>query len=217
MSKDNSNTNKRSSQLQVLANYLPQEFVENIYALITAHPLDFKIVRPRKTKLGDFRGGSALKRPVITINGDLNKFQFLVTTVHELAHFYAFQKYGHRIKAHGKEWQNIYRNLSKPFLNSGSLPKELESAWIYSLFSVKASSCTDPNLFKVLRKFSEKNTSLVFVDEIPIGALFLLNGKTFRKDGLRRKRYLCTEVKKQKQYLVSPIAEVELIQNKGNE
>ena len=96
---------KKLQQQQILSRYLPEEFVNEIHEELTSHPLDFKIVRPRKTKLGDYRYDPKLPRPIITINGDLNPYQFLVTTVHELAHFHAFRIYGKRIRAHGQEWQ----------------------------------------------------------------------------------------------------------------
>ncbi len=200
---------KKDKQLQILAKYLPEEFVNNIHEQLTTYPLDFKIVKPRKTKLGDYRYDPRLPRPVITVNSDLNPFQFLVTTVHELAHFHAFRKFGNRIKAHGKEWQGEYRRLSMPYIDSAQLPKTLEAAWLDSLVSVKASSCSDPKLVKVLRSFSPQKEGLVSLDELPQQAIFVLNGKEFEKGTLRRKRYLCTETTSNKIYLISSTAEVE--------
>lgn len=201
---------KVQQQQGVLQKYLPEGFVSRIHEMLTEYPLDFKIVRPRKTKLGDYRYDPKRSKPVITVNSNLNPYQFLVTTVHELAHFHSFRIYGHRIKAHGAEWKKTYQQLSMPFIDSGALPKKVESAWLNSLISVKASSCADPELYKVLREFDKDFEDKILLEQLAVGTEFELNGKTFRKGKIRRKRYICTEVRTNKQYLVSPIAEVKL-------
>ena len=95
------------------------------------------------------------------------------------------------------------------YIDSSKLPPSLEKAWIESLISVKASSCSDPKLVKALRLFSEVDENVQYLDELPTEAEFELNGKVFRKGALRRKRYLCLEVKSNKKYLISSTAEVE--------
>ncbi len=196
---------------KVLSKYLPDGFVDFVVEMILRHPLEFRIVRPRKTKLGDFRYGPGLKRPKITINCDLNPYSFLITTVHELAHYFVHIEHGHRIKAHGKEWQREYSRLIYPVIESGELPKDIENALLQSLVNVKASSCTDLNLFRVLKKYNDQPHEVVHLEDLVENESFLLNGKKFSKGKLRRKRYLCIELRTRKQYLVSAIAEVEKI------
>ena len=193
---------------KVLEKYLPLEFVDSVVDLILRHPLEFSIVRPRATKLGDFRYGPTLKRPKITVNGNLNRYSFLITTLHELAHYYAHLEYGGRIKAHGKEWQKTYQKLIYPTIESGHLPKDIENALLQSLVSVKASSCTDLNLMRVLRGYDADAIGTLYLEDIDENTHFELNGKWFSKGKLRRKRYLCTELKTNRQYLVSALAEV---------
>ncbi len=197
----------------VLKKYIPNEFVEYTVNLILRHPLEFRIVPPRKTKLGDFRYGPALERPKITINGNLNPYSFLITTLHELAHYYVHLEYGGRIKAHGKEWQQKYSKLIYPIIETGHLPKDVENALLQSLVNVKASSCTDLNLYRVLKQYNEGNHIVLHLEDLAENEDFILNGKFFKKGKLRRKRYLCTELRTRKQYLVSAIAEVEKIEN----
>ncbi len=91
----------------------------------------------------------------------------------------------------------------------GFLPKDVESALLNSLVNVKASSCSDLNLFRVLKKYNEDHHVKTHLEELEENEHFLLNGKQFAKGKLRRKRYLCTEVPTRKQYLVSALAEVE--------
>ena len=206
-----SKTSTLESHQNVLRKYIPEEFVDYTVDLILRHPLEFRIVRPRKTKLGDFRYGPALKRPKITINADLNTYSFLITTLHELAHYFVHLNYGMRIKAHGKEWQKEYQKLIYPIIEMGFLPKDVETALLNSFVNVKASSCTDLNLFRVLKKYNDDHHAKTHLEELNENESFLLNGKHFTKGKLRRKRYLCTEVPTRKQYLVSALAEVEKI------
>lgn len=204
-------TSAIESHQAVLRKYIPEEFVEYTVELILRHPLEFRIVRPRKTKLGDFRFGPALKRPKITINGDLNPYSFLITTLHEVAHYFVHLEYGMRIKAHGKEWQKEYQKLIYPVIEMGLLPKDVETALMNSLVNVKASSCTDLNLFRVLKQYDSDIHEKTHLEELEDNEHFTLNGKQFAKGKLRRKRYLCIELKTRKQYLVSALAEVEKI------
>ncbi len=198
--------------VKVLKKYIPEEYVEYTVELILRNRLEFRIVRPRKTKLGDFRYGPDLERPKITINGDLNPYSFLITTLHELAHYFVHLDHGHRIKAHGKEWQKEYQKLIYPVVETGHLPKDIETALLNSLVRVKASSCTDLNLFRVLKKYNTNNTDILHLEDLEENETFVLNGKAFTKGKLRRKRYLCTDISNRKQYLVSALAEVEKIE-----
>jgi SprT protein len=193
---------------KVLQKYLPTEFVDMVVELILKNPLEFAIVRPRSTKLGDFRFGPRLKRPVITVNGNLNKYAFLITTLHELAHYFAHVQFGGRIKAHGKEWQQTYQKLIYPTIESGHLPKDIEDALLKSLVNVKASSCTDLNLMRVLRTYDDKGSVTLYLEDLDEHTHFELNGKWFSKGKLRRKRYLCYELSTRRNYLVSALAEI---------
>ena len=82
--------------------------------LIEQNNLSLKIVNQRETKHGDFR-----KMPdgtfQITVNNNLNQYQFLLTLVHEIAHHITHQKFG-RVQPHGKEWKKVFQHLMLPFL-----------------------------------------------------------------------------------------------------
>lgn len=198
---------KENKGLQILSRYLPSTCVTYIYELITRHPLDFKVTPPRRTKLGDFRHKNQGGRPQITINGNLNPYAFMVTTVHELAHFYAFKNYGPRIEPHGKEWKNTFNELMQPILQQHFLPDILQEALLNHQRRVTASSCTDKRLFKVLQQFNPED-ELQFLEELTQGAHFSLNQQVFQKGPKRRKHFLCTSIPDQKKYIVSGIARV---------
>lgn len=200
---------KDATYRQLLGRYLPEFFIEYVIQLLKENPVRFKIVKPRKTKLGDFRFGDANSKPQITVNGNLNQYSFLVTTIHEFAHLIAFERYGRRINPHGKEWKAVYCELLLPVVNSGELPEELETAIRFSMSNVKASSCTDHQLQRTLMEFDEKNHFHEPLERLEKNSIFALNGRLFEKGELRRTRYLCTELSSRKKYLVSALALVE--------
>ena len=81
---------KKEKYRMVLSKYLPANFIEIVVELLVKHPVKFRVAKPRKTKLGDFRANrDGLHQ--ITVNGDLNPYSFLITTIHEFAHLVTFQ------------------------------------------------------------------------------------------------------------------------------
>ncbi|MDG1427303.1 MAG: SprT-like domain-containing protein [Crocinitomicaceae bacterium] len=200
---------KNDQYRKVLHRYLPSEFVDMVVQLLNDNPVNFKIVKPRKTKLGDFRWKSSDGKPQITINGDLNPYSFLVTTLHEFAHLITFNKFGHRVSPHGKEWKIEYTKLLLPAIDSNWLPKELSIALTTSITKMKASSCTDLQLQRVLLSYNSVEDELTTLETLEKNSIFALNGRIFKKGLLRRTRFLCTEVKTKKQYLINALAHVE--------
>ena len=203
----NSNNRQEKIAFQVKP-YLPEGFENMIASLIIEYPVQFKIVNPRNTKLGDYRPAHAGKPHRITVNGNLNKFSFLITTLHEFAHLHAHVNFGRTIKAHGEEWKMSYRKLLLPAIDSKLLPKDIENALVHSLVNTKASSCSDIQLSRVLKNYDKQIDDIYLLENIPLNTKFYLNDKLFIKGELRRKRFVCEEVATKKKYLVYAIAEV---------
>lgn len=195
---------------ETLSNYLPEGCIEYVVELMKNHPTKFKIVRPRKTKLGDFRWNPVTKERQITVNGNLAPFSFLVTTLHEFAHLIAFEKHGNRIQSHGKEWKNTYRDLLIPLIERRIFPLEIENALLNSINSMKASSCNDLQLQRALRFYEDSPSDELLLEEIPKNSTFVLNGRIFRRKELRRTRFLCEEISTGKPYLINRLARVSL-------
>ncbi len=204
---------KREQYQKVLSKYLPEEFIDMVVELLVTHPVAFKIVKPRKTKLGDFRVNGRTEKPQITVNGDLNKYSFLITTLHEFAHLINFKENGPYVAAHGQEWKNIYSRLILPTIESKKLPKDIETALLNSLINVKASSCSDVNLNRTLIRYDEKNEEQDTLESLDKNSIFDLNGRLFRKGNLRRTRFYCTEIDSDKGYLVHGLAQVKEIKD----
>ena len=202
---------KKDLYKAVLAKYLPPAFIEVVVDLMVKYPVRFKIVKPRKTKLGDFRANhSGLHQ--ITINSDLNPYSFLITTIHEFAHLVTFEEYKQRVKPHGKEWQLTYSNMIYPLIESGELPSDISSALLNSLINVKASSCTDQELYRVLLSYDKQEKDVQLLEHLEKNSVFHLNGKNFTKGNLQRTRYVCIDNSNRKRYLISALARVKKIE-----
>jgi hypothetical protein len=68
------------------------------------------------------------------------------------------------------------------------------------------------HLSRQLAKFDLHDESITLLENLPSGSNFLLQSKVFCKGELRRKRFLCTEIKTNKNYLVSGIAKVTILE-----
>jgi SprT protein len=193
-----------------LLNYLPHGAVDPIFELIKSQHVHLKIVNERVTRHGDYRNLPNGDHQ-ITINANLNKYRFLITLIHEIAHLAAFTKYGKRIKPHGQEWKSTFQLLMLPFLRPEIFPNQLLPLLALHFKNPKASSDTDAKLSLALKQFDPENDKN-YIFEIPKGATFrLYNGKIFQKGNKRIKRYECIELSTGRIYLFNPNAEVEYL------
>lgn len=188
--------------------YIPSDFLDYVVSIIEDNKVRFKIVKPRKTKLGDFRAGMRGEKHIITINRDLNVYSFLITTLHEFAHLIVYNNYKGRVAPHGKEWQNQYSLLIHPLIESKKLPKDIEDVLLNSLVNVKASSCSDVKLQRVLMKYDQSSEGYTLLEELDKNSIFAINKKIFQKGNLRRTRFLCRETSTKKDYLIHALAKV---------
>lgn len=197
----------------VLQKYLPEHAVEPVFELIKQNHVHLKIVNERNTRHGDYR-----RHPdgfhQITVNANLNKYRFLMTLIHEIAHLVAFEKYGRNILPHGTEWKITFQHLMIPFIRPEIFPHQILPLMARHFRNPKASSDTDATLSLALKQFDERNTENNYIFEIPYGSVFRIkNGKVFKKIALRVKRYECLEVSSGRMFLFQPNAEVEVISN----
>ncbi|HAF78430.1 MAG TPA: sprT domain-containing protein [Maribacter sp.] len=198
---------------QTLAKYLPELAVSPCFELIKNSQVHLKIVNERVTRHGDYRRGKDGKHQ-ITVNASLNKYRFLITLIHEIAHLLAFEKYGRNIKPHGVEWKKTFQFLMLPFIRPEVFPSQLLPLLANHFKNPKASSSTDARLSIALKQFDEQQSNKSYVYELPIGCVFrIYNGKLFKKGNKRTKRYECIEISSGRIFLFQPNAEVELIKS----
>lgn len=190
--------------------YIPEEFVAYVVDLLFEHKTIFKVSKPRKTKLGDYRFLREKNAHKITVNSDLNPYSFLITTLHEFAHLKTFVAYKNTVSPHGVEWKEAFKELLIPVLEHPTFPEDIKKVLKRTLNNLKASSCTDINLYRVLKAYDSK-TDKSLLEEIENNSLFQLNTKSYRRGRLRRSRYECMEIQSGKLYLVHRLAEVDVL------
>lgn len=192
-----------------LRRFLPSGSEDYVAAFLLHKVVHFTITEERKSKYGDYRHPYNGKPHQITVNGNLNKYAFLITTLHELAHLTAWEKYRNSVPAHGEEWKREFQLVFKPILDRQILPLDITLAVGNYLRNIKASSCGDDALYRVLRRYDKRPA--VFVEHLNFGEKFKLNGQIFVKGKKLRKRYECVLVETNEKYRVHGVAEVEPI------
>lgn len=200
---------------QNLKSYIPTQAHHLVSQLLEDDHLKILIKNERKTRHGDYR---KLKNGThqITINANLNPYRFLITLLHEFAHYECYKNYGYNIKPHGKAWKTTFQHIMLPFINPNIFPESLLPILANHFKSPKASSDTDESLSLALKAFDVPNEK-TYIFEVKDGATFTIsNGTSFRKIKKRRKRYECQALDTGRLYAFSPLAEVELI-NDDNE
>ncbi|RAJ13485.1 SprT-like domain-containing protein [Olleya aquimaris] len=190
--------------------YIPEASVTSVLQLLERDNLSVLVKKERKTRHGDYRKLPNGKHQ-ITVNGSLNKYRFLITLIHEIAHLEAFQNYGRFIKPHGAEWKRTFQHLMLPFINPEVFPDTILPVLAKHFKNPKASSDTDVKLAYALKQFDAPNNK-TFIFEVPLHQTFKThNGRVFKKGAKRRTRHECVELKSGKVYLFNANAEVELI------
>ena len=203
---------KQEVDMSQLQNYLPPETYEPVLNYLRQYKVHLTVARERKSILGDYRHRTFSNNHRISVNGNLNRYSFLITLLHELAHLLTFEQFGNQVMAHGKEWKMVYAQLLDQFLKHHVFPSDIEREILLSLRSPAASSCAEDGLLRVLRKYDANGTGLQLVEELMMNATFRTNdGRVFQKGKKLRKRYQCKELSTGKIYLFSPVYEVEIV------
>ena len=198
--------------MEVLEKYIPSAAVPQIVSWIKEYKLQVKITRARKSKFGDFRAAHNGKLATITVNNDLNQYHFLITLVHEIAHASVYLKHKNKAKPHGIEWQNDYREKLSQIIELSVFPEEIEFGLQLHLAKVKASTCSDHRLYRLLKDHDQDN-GYVFLSQLAEDSVFeVKGGRKFMKGKRRRTRYLCREIDGKRMYTISANAEVKPVE-----
>lgn len=189
---------------------LPPASISYCFNLWRSTPFHLIITKSRKTKLGDFRWKKKVPLQTITLNGDLNTYQFLITYLHEVAHLHAFVEHGHTIAPHGKEWKETFIALMHPLLRKEVFPLDILIPLSRHMRNPKASTAGDLFLARELSKYnpSDGGDSGLFLADLKLEQVFELNGRHFRKKESKRTRVVCEEISTGRHYLISQQARV---------
>lgn len=181
--------------------------------ILDKHPILIKVVGNRKTKHGDFKRRID-GRVEITVNNNLNQYQFLLTLIHEIAHFTTYKKHPH-VKPHGLEWKVNFQHLMLPFLKPEIFPIELLPPLANYLKNPKASTGSDINLTYALNSYND-NSGKNFIFEINDGDTFIYKNSKFIRGKKKRTRYECLNLDNKKTYTFNANAEIRLISEEPN-
>lgn len=192
---------------QVLTGKVPASAVDYCVVLWEVAPFHFKITRARSSKYGDYRFWPRTKKHQVTVNGNLNPYQFLLTYVHEVAHRRVHQNRGSE-KPHGTRWKDMFKALMLPILNEEVFPDDILRPLARHMKNPKASAVGDPVLFTALRNHDAVKNGALTLAHLKDGSTFTLKNRTFQKIKSKRTRALCREKHTGRQYLISLMAEV---------
>jgi hypothetical protein len=166
----------------------------------------FRVVKPRRTRLGDFRV-LPQNQMQITVNENLNLYAFLITYIHEVAHAAVSQQYKRRVQPHGKAWQTAFQRLMQPMLTEAVFPGSVLQPLQQYMARPAATTYANPALMMALRQIDAgDDTTLgdnnILLRHVPEGQSFNFAKKTYIRGTLRRTRVVCKEVSTGKSYAI---------------
>ncbi|KYG79382.1 hypothetical protein AWW67_13500 [Roseivirga seohaensis] len=186
---------------------VPEAAIEYCIKLWKLYPFQFKVNRKRLSKLGDYRYDPRAQSHTVTVNTDLNPYQFLITYIHEVAHRVVHKPRSRQLP-HGVQWKSKYQELMLPMLNPSVFPDDVLRVLAKHMKNPKASTAADPKLVKVLAQYDVHTASQPILESVIIGEEFFLRKRKFRKLEVKRTRALCLDLANNKRYLISQIAEI---------
>ena len=188
--------------------HLPDSSLETIMSWLDGRPVSIRVTRNRRTKLGDYRPPVKDTMHRISVNVTLNPYEFLITLTHEIAHMDVWEKFGRRVRPHGKAWKAQYSALLAILVEKGIFPSDMEPLVKKQVSHPKANSHGHSDFVRLLQENNPGHTG-IFLEDLPTGALFSLpGGRKFRKHEKLRKWYRCTSQDNQRIYRISPVAMV---------
>lgn len=194
-----------------LAPFVPAAAASYCLALWQQHQFELRIVRPRRSRLGDFTQ-KPRQRPRITVNANLNPYSFLITYLHEVAHHVVYTTYIRKKPApHGPEWKAAFRDLLTPVLTEACFPADVLLPLKRYAINPKASTGSDSLLVQALARYNgpegnDNKKSLLHLNE---GVNFVFQKREFIRGPLRRTRVLCIEKSSNRRYTIPAHALVE--------
>ncbi|HAW59580.1 MAG TPA: hypothetical protein DCX03_11335 [Bacteroidales bacterium] len=179
-----------------LASLLPEAALKRVVDLLFRFQVDLVVTYPRRGRMGDYLFNTTNNRHRISININLNRYQFLITLLHEFAHLLVQERFKTEVRPHGKEWHSAFIEISKPFINDNVFPADIQEAFEAHLRSRYGSTSSDKRLGKVLENYNSKERSpySVQLGRLPIESKFFLSKDSFQSIGRQGDVILCKEL-----------------------
>lgn len=189
------------------SDFIPEASISYVDSIMDTYEIDLKIVNQRQSKHGDFRRLPNGKM-MITVNNNLNPQQFLITLIHEIAHYVTFSKFG-RVQPHGTKWKQTFQQLMLPVLHPDIFPPHVLNVLAKHLKNPKASTDSDAKLSLALKN-GELDEGFHFVHQLTVGAVFEYKKQFYKRGKLRRTRIECLNLDSNRLYLFHQNAEVKI-------
>lgn len=190
-----------------MASKVPAEALEYCVKLWDERPFRFRLSRSRSSKLGDYRFHPKSGMHTVTVNTDLNPYQFLITYVHEVAHRWVHDP-SKRQKPHGIVWKRAFQQLMLPLLRPEVFPDDVLRVLAKHMKNPKASTSADPLLLSTLSQYDTERASRLTLKNIGLQETFVFRKRSFQKLEEKRTRALCLDLSNRKRYLIPMVAEV---------
>lgn len=185
-----------------IAEFFPKDLQTYCLSFFKTYTFQFKIIKSRKTKLGDYRYHPFAKTHTITVNGDLNPYAFTITFLHEVAHLVTHLNHGRKVQPHGKEWKKVFGEILVPILASEDLPDAVRLALVEYIAQPKAASCSSDQLMKALRE-QDPIDDKMYLGDLHEGERFIFQERTFRIEKVAvRTRVTVVDEENRKKYLI---------------
>ena len=195
-----------------LAKYVPAEAVNPLFDFMAEHKVHLHITRERYSKLGDYRWPQPQHRyHEISINGNLNKYHFLMVLLHEMAHLNTWLQHGNTIQPHGHEWQANYARLINLYLPL--FPTDVSVLLQRYTARIPLSRTIEKQIDAQLRHYNPDYTPSqdITLNDLTPGTRFHIASRPnhhFQALEKRRTRWICLNLADGKKYLVSGTAVV---------
>ncbi|HNQ12986.1 MAG TPA: hypothetical protein PKH65_03395 [Bacteroidia bacterium] len=202
----------RNELKKVLHHFIPQKSITRCINLLVYYNVEFVVAPSRSSKYGDSSNDSELKKYKITVNEDLNRYSFLITLIHEIAHISTWKKYPRVAHPHGLHWKKEYRRHMKYFLGENIFPKPLVHALAHFIEDPSSTSCNNFNLHKVLMAYDKPKRGWYYLERLQYNSKFKINtGRIFIKRKVLKKNIECREFFTKDIYLLSRLMMVKPI------
>src|SRR5688572_17327409 len=132
---------KKETPLYMLEHFLPERTFEMVAPYFKSHTIHLTLTHERKSVLGDYRQPTKeYPHHRISLNINLNKYSFLITLIHEIAHLLTWVHFKDDAPPHGKEWKTQFRHMLIPFIGKGIFPGDVERALLAYIRNPAAST-----------------------------------------------------------------------------
>lgn len=200
--------------VEKIGDKFPPETIDFVYDIFSNEKFSLKSTAPRASKKGDFRYfPNTGKSPVISINGDLCTYEFLLVFLHEVAHYNLYAKRIIRnVPSHGVEWKVEYFNLIQQLLTTCALPDDIAETFEKYTRNIKSSSAFDMDLETVFQKYrTHSDESLTNLNQLKVGDKFIFKRDIFELNEFLRTRTICTNLRSNRKFYIHGAAYVKKI------